>query len=120
MENNEMTDNNKPENQSEILEGKLRTGQLLATAIEQIADIRALLVVNAFLSQSLLEAIGAKSEPLMDAIEKLNLDIGDHVEASLRAKLGLPMQPESREARLQRFRNQLDIDRYDWPSIPEC
>ncbi|MBX3267178.1 MAG: hypothetical protein KF831_10760 [Acidobacteria bacterium] len=85
---------------------------------EQAADIRALLVVNCFLTQTLLESVGVQPEPLMNAIEQLNLDLGDQIENSLRSRLGLQKRDQTRAERLQRFRDQFDPAKFDWSNKP--
>lgn len=92
--------------------------KLIEVICAQAADMQALLVVNCFLTQTLLESVGVQPEPLMNAIERLNLDIGDQIENALRGKLGLPKQEQTRAERLQRFRDQFDQSNFDWSNKP--
>lgn len=92
--------------------------KLIEVLCEQAADIRALVIVNCFLSQTLLESVGVQPEPLMNAIEQLNLDLGDQIENSLRGRLGLPKREQTRAERLQRFRDQFDPSKFDWSNKP--
>ncbi|HRK52192.1 MAG TPA: hypothetical protein PLN05_17370 [Pyrinomonadaceae bacterium] len=84
-------------------------------AIENFADLKALTVVNAFLLQSLLEMIGVKPEPLILAVEKMNMGLGDLFENELRKKCGLEPRTETRQS----VREVLDQMSVDWSKMAE-
>ncbi len=76
-------------------EAKLTTEELLC---QELADLKALAIVNGFTVLTLLECMGIEPEPLLAAVNQLNRELADRTEARLRDQLGLEPRAESREA----------------------
>jgi len=82
---------NKPESTDRQ---RLTTEELLC---QELADLKALAIVNGFTVLTMLEAMGIDAAPLLAAVNQLNREIGDLTEARLREHLGLEPRAVLRE-----------------------
>lgn len=94
----------------------MKTEQL----IEQIAEIRALQVLNTFMLQQLLEMVGCDPDALIDVVDKMNCSLADRFENQMRK--GCDMQPRAearREPVMPKIRDLDFMRNIDWSQMKE-
>ena len=85
--------------------------------IEQIAEIKALLVISTFMQQTILESMGCDAEVMVTAVDKLNTTLANQFEDAMRKACGLDAREKPRETVLPKLA-ELDLMRnVDWDKV---
>ncbi len=66
------------------------------TLIEQMAEIRSLQVINTFMLQTLLEAVGCDADAMVAAVDNMNTSLANTFEGQMRKDCGLEARAEPR------------------------
>lgn len=87
--------------------------------IEQMAEMRALMVVNTFMMQTFLEQNGCDAATLLQSVDQMNTLLANDFEAGMRKACGLEPRPKPRKPVLPKLAEMDLIRSVDWNKVRE-
>ncbi|MFT3745453.1 MAG: hypothetical protein QM785_14320 [Pyrinomonadaceae bacterium] len=87
--------------------------------IEQIAELRALAVVNTFHNQFLLEMLGSDAEALVTVTDKMLTEFANRFEAQMRKACDMEPRAEPRTPTLPKLAEMDLLRNTDWTKVRE-